>query len=60
MSEFAEAPLTEAPTTDEAVPQEETTESPVTPESEGSGNNPAWQPLLDKLPAQLRPMIEPG
>lgn len=60
MAEFAEAPLTESQTTDESVTQEVTeTESPATPESEGTGNNPAWQPLLDKLPAQLRPMIEP-
>lgn len=59
MSEYAEVPL---PVEEESSIQEaeESTSPAVTPESEEpTASNPAWEPLLDKLPAQLRPLIEP-
>jgi len=64
MAEFADVPIPNEEPTDESVTeevtQEDTSTSPASTESEAAGTNPAWQPLLDKLPAQLRPMIEPN
>lgn len=38
---------------------EESFQQPTQQESASSGGNPAWQPILDKLPAGLHEMIRP-